>query len=149
MSEPRGELVTRLNADDLATCFLGRRRNKRDRTWLSGTLKRLNASFVESGDSGFEWIVAHAMCLFREQPHKTNDVALACLCLSSKLLDDRCPEIGDGVWEKQHPDVTTSDICLAELRLTQQFNMSLHRTLAQVRTCVEWAVTNEHVMPHL
>ena len=103
-------LISHLNADELATCFMGRRRSKRDRTWLADTMERLNASFQSDGDDGFEWIIAHAMCLFRQLRNSSNVVALACLCVSSKLLDDRCPEIGDGAWETQLPGLTVAEM---------------------------------------
>ena len=92
-------LIGLLSTDELALCFYGRRRCKRDVRWLSGTFQRMHQSFESDGDSGFEWIVGYALCLFQQLDNKRNEVALACLCIASKMLDDRCAEIGDGVWE--------------------------------------------------
>ena len=130
-------LISHLNADELATCFMGRRRSKRDRTWLADTMERLNASFQSDGDDGFEWIIAHAMCLFRQLRNSSNVVALACLCVSSKLLDDRCPEIGDGAWETQLPGLTVAEMVAAENYVVHTFGFHLRRTKWAVQCCVE------------
>jgi len=133
----RFSLVDHLAAVDLARCFLGRSRSQSDVHWLAGTLERCNQSFQSDGDSGFQWIIAHAMCLFHELDNNSNVTALACLCISAKLLDDRCAEIGDGVWETQLPGLTPRALAEAEQSVLHAFAYKVRRKMCVVETCFE------------
>ena len=130
-------LIGLLSTDDLALCFYGRRRCKRDVRWLSGTFQRMHQSFESDGDSGFEWIVGYALCLFQQLDNKRNEVALACLCIASKMLDDRCAEIGDGVWEAQLPGLDANCMARAEAYVAHALGFRLRVTQCALETCLE------------
>jgi len=130
-------LVDQFDAADLARCFLGRSRSQQDVNWMAGCIERWIRWFESDGDSGFEWIIAHAMCLFHELDDKSNVAAMACMCISAKLLDDRSAEIGDGVWETQMPGLTSRAMAKAEKSVLLAFAFKVRRKMCAVEACFE------------
>tara|TARA_Y100000817_G_scaffold299045_1_gene276796 strand:- start:1689 stop:2117 length:429 start_codon:yes stop_codon:yes gene_type:complete len=99
--------------------------------WMMGMMARMKDYYHKGED--FYWMFAYGLFLYSKQQYSGRHAAMACICLACKQLDDNCPEIGNGDYERQIPYCTGKQLARVEKKVLSDMD---YRTLAS-RTEIE------------